>query len=177
MNRATNRTCRILIFTLMLFGANLLAKPAGMQNVTIKALSRKMSRAEILKTLGANVLTDSTLQSEKHHPFPLLLFEPVMFEGVSSLVEVVLADDSTSKIRVYLPYIGRESTRLKFPFELKSFVQSTSEDFNQMERKIEDELGIPTVLTGANFEYMNGTMQNIFAVFENGETRITIIPS
>ena len=137
-----------------------------------------MPRAMLMKTLGSAALSDSSTQEKDGHSFRLLLFEPVTFEGVPSLLEVVLSNDSTFMITVHSPYIGRPATRLKYPFEMSSFVQSTQEDYNQMERKIEDELGIPTVLTSANFEYiLPDQMQSIFGVFEEGETRITIVPS
>ena len=198
MSRAISRTCRIL-FTILIFSAALAPSPrvgrasppdeSGLgvrhpqiiiqpKSVAIKTLLKKMSRPELLRTLGASALSDSTIQTENGHSFQTLLFEPVEFEGVPTLIEVLLANDSTSMIKIYLPYIGRPATRLKFPFEMAGFVQSTLEDYNQMERNIEDELGIPTVLTGANFEYIRPDQsQSIFGVCENGETRITIVPS
>ncbi|HET6400093.1 MAG TPA: hypothetical protein VFH95_01715 [Candidatus Kapabacteria bacterium] len=130
-----------------------------------------------MKTLGAHSLSDSTVTNEGGKNLRMLLFEPVTFEGVPALVEAVMDGDSTVLLQVYLPYIGHPSTRLHFPFEMTSFVQGTAEDYNQMEREIEDELGIPTVLTGVNFEYIAGNTQSIFGVFRNGEIRITIVPT
>ncbi len=129
-----------------------------------------------MRTLGARALSDSTWTTEARQKLKMLLFEPVRFEGVPALVEAVMERDSTALFQVYLPYIGRPTTRLKFPFAMTSFVQGKAEDYNQMERKVENELGAPTVLTGADFEYIQGDMQSIFAVFRNGEIRITIVP-
>src|SRR5665213_1424654 len=160
------------IIALLILSAGSVFPPTGSKSIAIKTLLKTMSRAELLKTLGTHALSDSTIETKNGQAFHRLLFEPVTFEGVPSILEVILANDSTSMITVYLPYIGRPSTRLKFPYAT-SFVHSTFDDYNQMERKIENELGIPTVLTSANFEYLNGAMQSIFGVFENGETRIT----
>ncbi|MFI5202358.1 MAG: hypothetical protein ACHQNE_08220 [Candidatus Kapaibacterium sp.] len=179
MSRAISHTCRILfVFLIVSVGGAFAGTGVSPNSVTIKSLLKKMPRAEIMKTLGAAALSDSAWTHEGGKTLRMLLFEPVEFEGTSTLIEVLLANDSTSMIKIYLPYIGRPATRLKYPFEMADFVQSTLEDYNQMERKVEDELGIPTVLTGANFEYiLPDQMQSIFGVCENGETRITIVPS
>lgn len=169
---------RNILFVILIFSAGSAYAGFGVtpKSVAAKALLKKMSRVELLKTLGAHSLSDSNWTTEGGKNMRMLLFEPVTFEGVPALVEAVMNGDSTAIFQVYLPYIGRPTTRLTFPFEMTSFVQGTSEDFNQMERKIEDELGIPTVLTGANFEYIEGNTQSMFGVFRNGETRITIVP-
>ncbi len=176
MSRPISRTFKILFFSLIFCGIAEAYPGASAPNVKISALIQKASRSQLIALLGAKTLSDSTIQIEHGQSLNLLLFEPVPFEGVPALMEALISHDSVAKIEVYLPYIGHPDTRLKLPFELGDFVRSSQEDYDQIERKVEDELGIPTVMTGTNFEYIEGNSQPVFGVFENGMVHITIMP-
>ncbi len=157
------------------------AQPAKTQakdssSVKIKSLLVRVPRAELVRELGVAEISDSMVDVVKAGEETTILFEPATFEGARALIEATFLRDTTTKIEVYLPYIGHPDTRLKVPFEMGDFVKGTLEDYNQIERTIEDELGIPTVLTGTTFEYLEGNTQPIFGVFENGITTITIVP-
>ena len=165
----------LLLFAL--FVAGNVSAATRSDTIKIASLLHRISRTEVVRTLGGPaVISDSMVDAVKGGLHTTLIFEPILFEGIPALIEVQLLHDTTSKLSIFLPYIGHAETRLKVPFTMPDFVRGTLEEYNQIERKVEDELGIPTVLTGTTFEYLDGNTQPIFGVFSQGEVQITIVP-
>lgn len=171
-----SRICKIVLILVLVSGESVFA---GTRSDTVKigSLLRRMPRAELVRVLGGPALiSDSMTDAIRSGVQTTLIFEPVLFEGSRALIEATIIRDSTRRISVFLPYIGHTETRLKVPFQMSDFVQGSLEDYDQIERRVEDELGIPTVLTGTTFEYLDGNTQPIFGVFDQGEVQITIVP-
>ena len=134
-----------MIFIVLLFrSGNILASTRidTVHELKIKSLLAPISRSELMALVGTAALSDSMLDLVRAGKQATYLYEPVVFEGARALIEATTLQDTTTKIEIYLPYIGRAGTRLTVPFSLSDFVQGSLEDYNQLERRVEEELGI-----------------------------------
>ena len=177
LNRIFSGTFALLSFTIFI-GLGTPSKSYSSKepkNIHVGDLLHKLTRAQAIQLLGREHFIDSVsginkandvgpVHNEKSVPSEWINFGYLTFEGFSSEVMILFAQDSSTMVRVSVPY----------PMRIGH--SATLQDFNAIAKNIAKTLGEPTVSTEAYIDYMLAGMQSVFGQFKDGAITINIFP-
>lgn len=150
-----------MVVALLVFTCTASAQNTKKPEFTASQLLKPLSRTQIEAIAGKQALIDSGYVPSGKAALKMYVYSPVMFEGFSSRLQIVVANDTTKTVTLQLPRLRK----------------ATSDDFAKVSKKIAAEIGDPTVTVNNYINYLRGQEQPLFGVLKDGLITITLMPS